>query len=846
MTGGIPQGAVGVSVIVLLYSAGCLTLTTLLTCLLVSFGEAWSYVTIFSGFTALSTFASLIQQIHYAAAWEVIKEAQFHKAVESQTRKGLAFGGAAQIVDQVLFYIQFYSYNVMALNVFFWTVALFAGAWELRSNWLGEWQHRMAPVSKVFSVLFPILVIGLMQIESLQKEPSAFIIVTYFAMFTSLSMGSILLVLILYKYMKTRRLVAGHSQRRGRWWASDGSKSRTDESAYAEGTVDTAISGTLSSTRRSIYDRALITRFTIGFVILALFEITIIIFTLFQASNNASIAAAGKPDFSVSGSIVDIVLFIPGVTASLVAFLVFGTTKSWRQYRDLVVGGCGLRRKIVHRKQQRDEEASRPQGLEFERLPSLQKSASEEQRKAVQESENRVRMFARELNHNTEPAAESSTPPKAHLRSPSNTRVPQFHRPMPPRTESSLTSGLIEVGISIAPGNQVVQYDSPNSKKMQPQESIAERSYEFYHDVLHSGSYIWRIRSLHAQYGPIIRISPNCIHINDPNFYDIYSGRVGERRNKYPWSVTHFACPQSIIATVDHDHHRLRRSAVSRYFAKSNIRAIEPELKKHVEKFMERMKEFEGKGNGRWGKGETGFGEPVNIWNAFKALASDVVTGCAFGESHDFLSIPDFNAGFWNVFTDAVRMDALTNHWPWFLPLLMSLPEFVREGMGMGYMLVFEKKSRNQLKRMVANRELEEKGTKTIFGDVLRSNLPAAEKSVDRMWHDGQVFNVAGSETTSWTLVNCIVYLLSNPEIMTSLREELKTVLKDGTITGVTVAELEALPYLTAVLKESLRLSYGISGRLYRISPDKAQVFNDGTRDWILPAGVCSLNFHSP
>lgn len=87
--------------------------------------------------------------------------------------------------------------------------------------------------------------------------------------FTSLSMGSILLILILYKYMKTRRLVAGHSQRRGRWWASDGSKSRTDDSAYAQGTVETGVSAAVSSTRRSIYDRALVTRFTIGFVILA-------------------------------------------------------------------------------------------------------------------------------------------------------------------------------------------------------------------------------------------------------------------------------------------------------------------------------------------------------------------------------------------------------------------------------------------------------------------------------------------------------------------------------------------------------------------------------------------------
>ncbi|PVH80643.1 putative cytochrome P450 [Cadophora sp. DSE1049] len=378
-------------------------------------------------------------------------------------------------------------------------------------------------------------------------------------------------------------------------------------------------------------------------------------------------------------------------------------------------------------------------------------------------------------------------------------------------------------------------YLHPLSSIPGPKLAAATLLYEFYYDVLRSGSYIWRIRDLHAQYGPIIRISPNAIHINDPDFYDIYSGKVGEKRNKYPWAVTHFSCPQSIIATVDHDHHRLRRSAVSRYFSKSNIRAIEPVLKSHVEKFMERIEGFEGKGKG---KGEMSFGEPLNIWSAFKALASDVVTGCAFGESHDFLSVSNFNAGFWDVLTDATRMDALTSHWPWFLPLMMSLPEWVREAMGMGYMLVFERKSRNQLKYMIANRELEEKGTKTIFGDILRSNLPEAEKNVERMWHDGQVFNVAGSETTSWTLANCIVYLLSHPAMMKTLREELKGVMKARTIHDVTVAELEALPHLTAVLKESLRLSYGVSGRLYRISPDKAQVFNDGRRDWVLPAGV--------
>jgi hypothetical protein len=63
-------------------------------------------VTIFSAFTALSTLGSIIQQLHYATSWVVIKEAQFDKAVQSLDHPGLALGGAAQPVDVVLFFIR--------------------------------------------------------------------------------------------------------------------------------------------------------------------------------------------------------------------------------------------------------------------------------------------------------------------------------------------------------------------------------------------------------------------------------------------------------------------------------------------------------------------------------------------------------------------------------------------------------------------------------------------------------------------------------------------------------------------------------------------------------------------
>lgn len=140
-----------------------------------------------------------------------------------------------------------------------------------------------------------------------------------------------------------------------------------------------------------------------------------------------------------------------------------------------------MRQKLIRKKQQRDEEASRAQGLEFERLPSLQKSASEEQRKAVRESENRVRMFARELGRDADSIAEAPAPAPqpTHLRTPSNARVPQFHRPMPPKSvaNSNMTSNVTEVGIAIDPEDPVVQYESQNKKHSRAQESISERRF---------------------------------------------------------------------------------------------------------------------------------------------------------------------------------------------------------------------------------------------------------------------------------------------------------------------------------------------------------------------------------
>ena len=52
-------------------------------------------------------------------------------------------------------------------------------------------------------------------------------------------------------------------------------------------------------------------------------------------------------------------------------------------------------------------------------------------------------------------------------------------------------------------------------------------------------------------------------------------------------------------------------------------------------------------------------------------------------------------------------------------------------------------------------------------------------------------------------------------------------------------SDVENLPYLTAVVQESYRISYGSSSRLQRPAPDEVLLYNGGIRSWVIPKSAC-------
>lgn len=115
-----------------------------------------------------------------------------------------------------------------------------------------------------------------------------------------------------------------------------------------------------------------------------------IIFSLVSEQSFQKLGKSSSPDLSISGCIIDIVLFVPGVTTSLLIFLVFGTAKSFAQYKDLIVSGCGHHTKFPKSKKRGvigsgDEE----QGTEFQRLPSMSTKVLAPEEQAVFEAKTR-------------------------------------------------------------------------------------------------------------------------------------------------------------------------------------------------------------------------------------------------------------------------------------------------------------------------------------------------------------------------------------------------------------------------------------------------------------------------
>lgn len=72
-------------------------------------------------------------------------------------------------------------------------------------------------------------------------------------------------------------------------------------------------------------------------------------------------------------------------------------------------------------------------------------------------------------------------------------------------------------------------------------------------------------------------------------------------------------------------------------------------------------------------------GQPLNLRNAYKCFAADVVAEYCFAESGGLLEKPDFSIAHWKEHQQGLKAGLRARYLPaWYLPVVRGAPEWIR------------------------------------------------------------------------------------------------------------------------------------------------------------------------
>ncbi|KAK2052357.1 trichodiene oxygenase [Colletotrichum caudatum] len=380
----------------------------------------------------------------------------------------------------------------------------------------------------------------------------------------------------------------------------------------------------------------------------------------------------------------------------------------------------------------------------------------------------------------------------------------------------------------------------PLSKIPGPKLAGASYLYEFWFDFVKKGRYTLEIRRLHEVYGPIVRINPDEMHCNDINFTDEIYAINGRKRDKHVHQQRNLPAAQAAAhsGTIDHDLHRRRRGAMSKFFSRVRMLKLEPKVHALAQRLCDKLL-----------AGASDPDKVVPLTEAYSCFTSDVVSDYCFGESFGFLDRERWTPNFREAVYGQLNHIYIFRFFPWLKAILRVGPIF-KDYLPRDTALLIDTVDTVIPRHVEQARERKRLGTgdgkdTNVFAELFESNLPPEEKTTKRLTAEGLVTMIAGTETTSFALTVITFYLLSKPHILEKLTRELRTVVKDPEHLP-SWPTLEALPYFTAVISEGLRLAPGVASRTSRVATEEDLVYcgkwtprGSGTVDlnYLIPRG---------
>lgn len=212
---------------------------------------------------------------------------------------------------------------------------------------------------------------------------------------------------------------------------------------------------------------------------------------------------------------------------------------------------------------------------------------------------------------------------------------------------------------------------SPLAKFPGPKLAALTQWYEAYFDMVKKGGgqFPFEIKRMHEKYGPIVRINPFELHVDDPDFYDVIYA-TNKAYDKMEHFQHRFNVPLATFSTSDSDEHRIRRAAISPFFSKSRVRTQNERIQQLASAISHRLTtEYAGQN------------KPLDVANMWGCYTADVIMDIVFARPKHFSRYPDFESPFTLAIRNMSTWAHVTLHFGWILTIMNQFPDGVAKAL---------------------------------------------------------------------------------------------------------------------------------------------------------------------
>lgn len=168
--------------------------------------------------------------------------------------------------------------------------------------------------------------------------------------------------------------------------------------------------------------------------------------------------------------------------------------------------------------------------------------------------------------------------------------------------------------------------------------------------------------------GPVVRITPDEVHLSDPENYEIIHS-VGSKYSKSTPFYSALGAGYSTFTAGPAEVHKPRRARLDPFFSRRNVIKMEYLVQSRAAKLLEIM------------QSKFSRNEAVDLHHAFRSISVDVISDYAFGESYELLDRDDLGREFFDLTGGIGPTWWVFQQWPALQRFALSLPTAMAKAM---------------------------------------------------------------------------------------------------------------------------------------------------------------------